>query len=533
MAGAKSGGWTDERSAAGKRNPWAIVGVISIATFMEVLDTSIANVSLTNIAGGLSVSLDQSTWILTSYLVSNAIVIPISGWLSDVIGRKRYYMISVALFTAASLLCGLAPNIDVLLIARVLQGIGGGGLAPSEQSILADTFSPGQRGKAFAAYGIVVVVGPVLGPTLGGYITDNISWHWIFLINVPVGIASLALVQTFVTEPEVLKRERKQKLAKGLKVDWVGFLLVAIGLGCLSLTLDRGEREDWFASSFILTTTALSVTALVALVFWEFNQKEPIVNLKLLRSRNFSIALFVMLTTGLILFGTTQLIPQLLQQVLGYSATDAGLALTAGGVVTIMAMPLVGTLAGRIDTRFLLFPALCVTAASLYHLSHLNAEISFADAAWARAFQALALPFLFVPINTVAFVGLPADQTNQGSALLNVARNLGGTFGISWAQTIIAQRQQVHQSQLVEGLNPLNPEYSLGLGRIGDLVGTATDSTMTQLGILYGQVQKQASVLAFLDTFHVLMIFVICVAPLTLLLRPPKPGESSGEGGAA
>ncbi len=523
-AAAAAGGWTDERSAAGNRNPWTIVSVISIATFMEVLDTSIANVSLTNIAGGLSVSFDQSTWILTSYLVANAIVIPISGWLSDVIGRKRYYMMSVALFTAASLLCGLAPNIDVLLLARVLQGIGGGGLAPSEQSILADTFPPRQRGKAFAAYAIVVVVGPVLGPTLGGYITDHISWHWIFLINVPVGILSLTLVQTFVAEPEILERERKAKLAKGLSVDWVGFLLVAIGLGCLSLTLDRGEREDWFGSSFIITTTALSVSALVALVFWELSRKDPIVNIRLMGNRNFSIALFVMLTTGLILFGTTQLIPQLLQEVLGYTATDAGLALTAGGVVTIMVMPIVGSLAGRIDTRLLLFPALCVTAAALYHLSQLNAEISFTDAALARAFQAVALPFLFVPINTVAFVGLPANQTNQGSALLNVARNLGGTFGISWAQTIIAQRQQFHQARMVEQLNPLNPEYDLGLGRIGDLVGTATDSSMTQLGILYSQVQKQASMLAFLDTFHILMIFVICVAPLTLLLRPPKPG---------
>ncbi|QXQ07148.1 DHA2 family efflux MFS transporter permease subunit [Sphingosinicellaceae bacterium] len=532
MASAAAGGWTDERSAAGDRNPWAIVAVISIATFMEVLDTSIANVSLTNIAGGLSVSLDQATWVLTSYLVSNAIVIPISGWLSDVIGRKRYYMLSVALFTAASLLCGLAPNIQVLVIARILQGIGGGGLAPSEQSILADTFPPAKRGQAFAAYAIVVVVGPVLGPTLGGYITDNISWHWIFLINVPIGIGSLLLVNTFVCEPEALKKERAAKLKSGLSVDWVGFLLIAIGLGCLEVTLDRGEREDWFDSNFILVTAALSATALIALVVWELNRKDPIVNLRLMGNRNFSIALFVMLTTGLILFGTTQLIPQLLQEVLGYSATDAGLAMTVGGIVTIVVMPLVGVLTGKVDTRLLLFPALVVTALALWNLSHFNADISFWDAAQGRLFQAVALPFLFVPINTVAFVGLPKNQTNQASALLNVARNLGGTFGISWAQTLLAQRGQVQQSRIVEGLSPLNPNYNEGLGNIAGLVGQATDANMTQLGILYSQVQKQAQTLAFLDTFHALMIFVIIVAPLTLFLRPPKPGEGGGEGGA-
>ena len=355
---AEEGGWTDARSAAGEHNPWMIVSVISLATFMEVLDTSIANVSLSHIAGGLSASQDEAAWVLTSYLVSNAIVIPVSGWLSEVIGRKRFYMMSVFLFTASSLMCGLAPSLPILILARILQGIGGGGLAPSEQSILADTFPPSKRGQAFAAYGVVVVVAPVLGPTLGGWITDNFSWHWIFLINVPIGIASLLLVNHFLCEPKILEQERRKKLQGGLKVDYIGFALVAIGLGCLELTLDRGERDDWFSSPFIVTTAILSVLGLVGLVFWELRQKEPIVDIRMLGNRNFAITMLFMLTTGFVLFGTITLMPQMLQQVFGYTATNAGLALTTGGFATLVMMPVVGQLAGRVDTRLLLIPAL-------------------------------------------------------------------------------------------------------------------------------------------------------------------------------
>ena len=515
-------GWTDARSAAGKRNPWLIVGVISLATFMEVLDTSIANVSLNHIAGSLSASQDEVTWVLTSYFVSNAVIIPISGWLSDVIGRKRYYMISVALFTLSSLLCGFAPNLGMLVFARVLQGIGGGGLAPSEQSFLADTFPPEKRGQAFAAYAIVVVVGPVLGPTLGGYITDNASWHWIFLINVPVGIVSLLLVNTFVCEPKLLVEERRKKLEGGLQVDYIGFALVALGLGCLEMTLDRGERLDWFDSPFIIATALTAVLSIGALIVWELQHKDPIVNLRLFGSRNFSITILFMTTTGVILFGTTQLIPQMLQQVLAYTATDAGLALTTGGIATVVVMPLVGVLTGKVDTRLLLFPALIVQALALWNLAHLNMFISFGDAAQARLFQAVALPFLFVPINAVAYVGLKPNQTNQASALLNVSRNLGGTFGISVAQTMLQTRQQFHQSQLVEGLNPLNPSYTEGLGRFGDALGGATGDMAASMGALYNEVQQQAAMLSYIDVFHAFMVFVFAIAPLAFFLRPAK-----------
>ena len=548
-AAATDGNWSDDRSAAGKRNAWLIVGIISIATFMEVLDSSIANVALQHIAGSLSVSVDEATWVVTSYLVANAIVIPISGWLASVVGRKRYYMISVALFAISSLMCGLSPNLAFLIAARIFQGIGGGGLAPSEQSILADTFPPSKRGQAFAAYGVVVVVGPILGPTLGGYITDNISWHWIFLINVPIGLISLLLTHFFVCEPKILEKERKERLKGGLNLDYIGFALIALGLGCLEVTLDRGERDDWFSSSFITTNAILAGSSLVLLIFWELCHKNPMVNLRLFANRNFSICCLFMMTAGLIIFGSTQLIPQMLQQVQGYTATEAGLALTSGGVVALLAMPLVGFLSGKVDVRALLFPALVVQGIALWYLSRLSPDLAFSDAARGRLFQSLALPFLFVPVNAAAYVGINPKRTNEASALLNVARNLGGTIGISPAQSFLQNQEQVHQSQMVEGLNPLNPSYNQGIGLITQqIAGRAHDlgqvaasqmgvpygqqatasgqGMMTASGVLYQQVQNQAAMLSYIDVFHVFMIVVLMIAPLALVLRPAKPGAA-------
>jgi len=524
VASAAAHQWNGDRSAAGAYSPWLIVALISIPTFMEVLDTSIANVSLDHIAGGLSITTDQATWVLTSYLVANAIIIPISGWLSDAIGRKRYFLISIALFTLSSLMCGMAPNLSTLVIARVLQGIGGGGLAPVEQSMLADTFPPAQRGMAFAAFAIVVVVGPVLGPTLGGYITEVASWHWVFLINVPVGIAAFFLVEIFVDEPERVKQDRAEKLSGGLRIDYIGVTLVALGLGFFELTLDRGLREDWFSSGFIVATATISASSLIALVFWELNHKDPVIDLRLLKNRNFSLTLLVMGITGLILFGTTQLIPQMLQQVLGYSSFQAGLALTAGGVATLVAVPFAGRLTGKVDPRLLLIPALLVQAAALWNMTHLSADIGFHDAAIARLYQAMALPFLFVPINAVAYVGLAQNKTAQASSLLNVARNLGGTIGISSAQTMFASALQRNQAGLVEKLSPLDANYNDWIGKASGALGGDQNTT---LAVLYSQVQRQAAMLSFIDVFNSLMIVVLVVTPLVLLMRPPKGG---GEG---
>ena len=526
------GAWDASHSAAGKLNPWLLVAIISIPTFMEVLDTSIANVSLEYIAGGLAITNDQATWVLTSYLVANAVVIPLSGWLSDAIGRKRYFMISIALFTVSSFLCGIAPNLSFLVIARIFQGIGGGGLAPVEQSMLADTFPPEKRGIAFAAFAIVVVVGPVLGPSLGGYITEYSSWHWVFLINVPVGMLALFLVATFVDEPDAVVKDREKKLKGGLSIDWLGVALVFLGLGFLEIVADRGEREDWFSSPLVVSSAIISAVSLIALVIWETNTDDPIVNLKLLKSRNFSMTLVVMMITGLILFGSTQLIPQMLQQVLGYSALDAGLALTLGGIGTLIAVPIAGQLTGKIDVRIILITALLVQAAALWNLSHFDAGISFRDAAIGRLYQAIALPFLFVPINAVAYIGLPRSATGQASALLNVARNLGGTLGISSAQTLLAHQQQIHQSRLVEGLSPLNPNYNEWVAQAQGVGAQAGgDSQMTAMGILYSTVQQQASMEAFISVFHSLMWLVLIVTPVVLLMRSATGKQAGGGGG--
>lgn len=532
MAGDKGdpdAGWSSARSAAGRHNPWLIVIVISLATFMEVLDTAIANVSLTHIAGSLAVSPDEATWVLTSYLVSNAVIVPISGWLSDVVGRKRFYMISVFLFTVSSLMCGLAPSLAILIFARIFQGIGGGGLAPSEQSFLADTFPPSKRGMAFAAYGVVVVVAPVLGPSLGGTITDNISWHWIFLINVPVGIISLILVHFLVDEPEALERDRRRKLKGGLKVDGIGFALVALGLGCFEMTMDRGQRDDWFGSSFITTTAIVAAISLVTLVIWELWHRDPIVDLRLFAHRNFTICFAMMLTFGAILFGSTQLIPQMMQQVFGYTATEAGLVITIGGIGALVAMPLTGLLTGRVQTRILLGVAFIVQAYALWNLSGFETGVPFGHAAMARFYQAVALPFLFVPITAQSYAGLEPQQYGQASAILNVARNLGGSIGISSAQALLEQREQFHQSRLVEGLNPLNPVYVDGLGQIGRTISGGpliSDADTSRLANLYALVEKQAAMLSYIDVFHTLMIIVFIVIPFAILLKPTR-----GQGG--
>ncbi len=502
------------------------MAVISIATFMTVLDTSIVNVSLVHIAGGLAADYDEATWVSTTFLVAQAIVIPASGWLANVIGRKRYYMISVGLFTIASFACGIAPNLSLLILARIIQGAAGGGLAAVEQSMLVDTFPPDKRGMAFAAYGVVVVVGPIVGPILGGVITDNSSWRWCFLINVPVGALSLTLVNFLVNEPAVLIRERKALHARGLNFDIVGFVLVGLFLGCLEVTLDRGQTDDWFSSPTITTTAIIAALSLILFIPWELTRNEPLIPISMFGRRNFGVSSILLLVTGVLIFGTTLFIPQLLQQVLGYTATDAGLALTAGGAATILVMPLTGILSSRVDSRILIAGAFLVEGFAMWHMTHLDVEMSFGAAASARMFQAIGIPFLFVPITNVAYIGLKPSESNQASALMNVARNLGGTIGISTVQTMLAQREQFHQARLVEHLNPLNPNYVQGLGKIThDLSGVGAGAPMAGLGKLYAAVQQQAAMLSYIDVFQVLMIAVFACIPLLLLMKGPDANQ--------
>jgi DHA2 family multidrug resistance protein len=531
----QGGGWTPARSVAGKRNPWSIVAVISIATFMTVLDSSIANVALNHIAGSLAVSYDEATWVTTSFLVATAIIIPISGWLATVIGRKRYYMMSVALFSGASFLCGIAPNLTFLIFARILQGIAGGGLAPVEQSMLVDTFPPAKRALAFAAYGVVVIAGPVLGPVIGGFITDNYSWHWCFLINVPVGCLSLFLVHLFVDEPAALKKDRQAHLKGGLKVDFVGFALVGLFLGLLEVTLDRGQREDWFSSPFITTCAVVSGLALIAAIPWELSRKDPIVPIAMFGRRNFGIASIFLLITGMIIFGTTQFVPQLLQQVLGYTATDAGLAMTAGGLATVFMLPVSGILSNKVDPRYLIGFSFMIQGLAMWNMSHLDTQLSFGSIAFARMFQSVGLPFLFVPITNIAYVGLRPEESNQASALMNVARNLGGTIGISSVQTLLAQRSQFHQSRMVETLNPLNPNYANGLAQLTQTMAShgvaKAQAGQAAAAVLYRSMSQQAQMLSYIEVFRILMIVVFAAIPLLLLMQGKKPGQGQGAGG--
>ncbi|RZN11744.1 EmrB/QacA family drug resistance transporter [Bradyrhizobium genosp. SA-3] len=523
QGGASAGGWSPERSAAGGHNPYLIAFVVSIATFMEVLDTTIANVALRHIAGGLAVGIDESTYVITSYLVANAVVLSISGWLSTVIGRKRFYMMCVATFSIASLLCGFAWNLQSLVLFRIFQGLGGGGMATSEQAILADSFPPHKRGQAFAIYGVAVVVAPVIGPTLGGWITDTYTWHWVFLINVPMGLLSLFLVGTLVKEPSGAEEEREKLLSKGLRVDYVGFVLVAIGLGSLEFVLDEGQRNDWFGSNMIVVFAVLAAVSLLALIPWELTREEPIVDLRLLGRRQFGACFLVMLGTGAVLISTTQLLPQLLQTELNYTAMLAGLALSPGGVATLVLMPVVGRLVGIVQPKYLIMFGAAIAAFSMWHLTGLTGDITYGYAALSRIFLALGLPFLFLPVTTASYDGIPPDKTNQASALINVARNIGGSMGVALAQTILAQRQQFHQSRLIEHAAPSDLGYQQtieAMTRYFQAQGSNASDAASQAVAWVGKtLQQQVDLLAYIDVFWMLAIVAVLMIPTAAVLR--------------
>ncbi len=517
------------RSPAGPHNPWLIAVVVSLATFMEVLDTSIANVSLRHIAGNLSVSYDESTWVLTSYLVANAIVLPISGWLAAVLGRKRFYLGCVALFTASSFCCGLAPSLAWLVVFRVIQGLGGGGLAPSSLSMLRDSFPDEKTGMVYALYGVVVVAAPALGPTLGGYLTDAYSWHWVFLINVPVGIIAFTLSGVLLVEPEIERHEREARWARGLKVDYAGFLLVAVGLGALQIVLDKGERDDWFNSMFIVVTSAIAVVALVSLLIRELTIDDPIVDLPLLKNRNFLAANLVRFGTFVALLGTTQLIPQLVQTQLGYTAMQAGLVITPGAFVVIGMMPMVGTAVNKMQPRYMIAAGLALEALALFHMSGFNTEMGFWHIAWARCFQAAGLGLLIVPITSVAYIGIPGNKSNNASALINLSRNIGGSFGIALAQTWLARRTQFHESRLGSHLTPENLQLREALAHATDRF-VASGSSVVEgqhqaLAAIYGRLLGQSRMLAFNDVFFVMALGCLLTLPLVLLLKRARPGQ--------
>jgi MFS transporter, DHA2 family, multidrug resistance protein len=507
-------------------NPWLIALTVTLASFMEVLDTSIANVALPHIAGGMSASEDEATWVLTSYLVSNAIILPLSGWFSLLLGRKRFYMTCVAMFTLSSFLCGIAPTLGLLVFFRVLQGVGGGGLQPSEQAILADTFLPRQRGMAFAIYGVAVVTAPAIGPTLGGWITDNFTWRWIFFINIPVGILSLFLTSFMLDDPPYFVKERAEKREARLRVDYWGIIFVALGLGFLQIVLDKGERDDWWASSFIRTCSLISAAGLILALYWEFRQKDPVVDLSLLKNRNFGISAFLMFMVGVVLLGSTVLIPQYLQLVMGYSATQAGLVISPGGLLVMCLLPFVGLLLSKVEARWLIGLGLAITSLALIHMTNFDVYMDFKYAVWARCFQATGLAFLFVPINTAAYAFVPPTKNNAASGLINLARNVGGSLGISLVTTILARRAQFHQVRLTEHTTLFNPRFNQAVNSATHVFGPGKSGN-GPYALIMRTLQQQADTLSYIDCFWLLGLTFAALVPLVFMMKRTKPGRTA------
>ena len=508
-------------------NPWVIAILVALASFMEVLDTTIANVALPYIAGGMGVSEDEASWVVTTYLVSNAIILTASSFLARKLGRKTFFLIALGLFTLSSLLCGFAPNLNVLMLFRILQGLGGGGMVPVAQSILADAFPPAKRGQAFAVFGVAVVVAPVVGPTLGGWLSDNASWHWCFLINAPVGAIAMALIALVLRESATARAEVRAQ-QQGVRFDTIGFMLIATFLGALEMVLDRGLEDDWFASSFIVTFTVISALAFVLMIPWGLTRANPIIDLRMVATRQFGACFLVMLATGAILLATTQFLPLLVQQDFGYTATWAGLVLSPGGVVTMVMMFVVGRLAARVQPKYLIIVGAIIIALSMYGMTNVYGDLGFWFMARSRMLLGVGLPLIFVPIMAASYDGIPPSKTDQASALINAARNTGGSIGVSIVSNVLTHREQFHQNRLIEQVVPSSNSYQDTLQQItnyfsaqGSSLAQAHDQAVQWIG---AQVQAQASFLSYMDAFWVLMLIAFAAVPLALTLRNIKLG---------
>jgi DHA2 family multidrug resistance protein len=517
----------DAPVAAGGVNPWLIAILVALASFMEVLDTTIANVALPYIAGGMGVSVDEASWVVTTYLVANAIILTASSYLARRFGRKPFFLICLSLFTVSSLLCGFAPNLNALLMCRVLQGVAGGGMVPVAQSILADSFPPAKRAQAFAVFGIAVVVAPVVGPTLGGWISDNISWKWCFLINVPVGAFATAAIAMVLPGPAA-GAQRQPQPQKRIGFDVVGFVLIATFLGALEIVLDRGLEDDWFGSSFIVTSAAICALAFALMIPWELNHPNPAVDLRMIATRQFGACFVVMALTGAILLATTQFLPQLVQGNFGYTATWAGLVLSPGGAVTLATMLVVGRIAGKIQPKYLIIAGATIIAISMYGMTNVYSDLDFWFIARLRMLTGVGLPLIFVPIMAASFDGIDRSKTDQASAMINAARNTGSSIGVAIVSNVLAHREQFHQSRLVEQVMPSSTGYQTTLQQAtnyffasGGSLAQAHDQAIQWIG---AQVGAQASFLAYMDAFWVLMLLSLSAIPLALSLRKVKLG---------
>ena len=514
-----------------RANPWLIAATVALAAFMEVLDTSIANVALPHIAGSLGASTDEGTWVLTSYLVSNAIVLPLGGWASSVLGRRNFFVFCIIVFTVSSFLCGAALSLPMLLLFRILQGAGGGGLQPMAQAIMADSFEPQKRGQAFALYGLVAVLAPSIGPTLGGFITDNFSWRLIFFINIPVGILAFFLVTRLVEDPPWIKPDRSRLM----NMDYLGLGFLTVAMGGMQIMLDKGEENDWFSSGFIRFFAFLFVAGMIGLVWWEWRRKDPLINLKVFRFKNFAICCFLMALVGGVLNANTVLQPQFMQQLLGWTATTAGLALTAGGFTLVFVMPMAGIATSKISARTLTvigFILFMITFRIAAEVTTLN--MTFAQASWLRVVQMLPLPFCFISITTAAYVGMPKEDSNQVAGLINFARNIGGSILIAVTNAQVTNRTLWHQQHLQNAMNPASIGYQQHVNALSGFFGSSfggPNGSAMALASIYNQLNLQAATQGYQDVYMELSYMSIGLVVLAFLLSKNKPGQAPASGG--
>ena len=512
----------EERTWHPSHNPWLIAVAVMAATFMEILDTSVANVALPHIAGNLSATTEESTWVLTSYLVSNAIVLPITGWLGLYFGRRRLLILCIALFTVASVLCGMAPDLGFLIVARIVQGIGGGALVPISQAVLLESFPPEKRGLAMATFGMGVVVAPILGPTLGGWITDNYSWRWIFYINVPVGVFAALMVQAFVEDPPYIQH------AKIERVDFTGFFLLATWLGTLQIILDKGQQEDWFSSEWIRWFATISVICFLAFLVRELRTGHPIVDLRIFANRNYAAGVLLMTTLGAVLYGTTAALPIFLQTLMGYPALQSGLALSPRGIGAFVTTSLVGRLVGRVRNRILIATGFCLLAISSFWLGHINLEIGLWNVIWPSVLNGVAISFIFVPLTTTTMGHLRQEQMGNATGIYNLMRNLGGSLGIAMVGTLLVRRAQVHQALMIAHVTPFDPAYLERLAAAQSVLEPVPVLAQLQAQqLVLNVVQDQARLWAFVEDFRLFGLACLACLPLVLLFKRVRGGRAT------
>ena len=501
-----------------KVNKWIIALSVVLPTLLEVIDTSVVNVSLGHIRGSLSAGLDESTWTITAYLVSNAIVIPLTGWLSRLFGRKRYLLASIAIFTASSFLCGAAKTLNALVLFRIIQGIGGGGLQPLSQSILLETFPPKEHGMAMAMFGIGIMFGPIIGPVLGGWITDNWSWNWIFYINIPIGVLSIIMVPLFIKDPDYLLQKVKKK------VDYWGLALIVVGIGALQIVLDKGEREDWFSSAFIVRLSVIAVVSLIAFVIVELNKKHPILELREFKNVVFASATVIQCFVFFVLYASITILPMFCQQLMGYDALLAGMVLAPGGLATLFVMPITGILmTKKVNPKNILFLGLIINAYAMYTMMKFNLYIDYDSIVWSRIILGVGMAMIFIPLNSMAFATIPKEEMGNATSIFSLLRNIAGSVGIAFMTTTLAQRSQFHQARLSERLQPFDPKYQMAMHKAMAVmkVKTGGASATAANGMIYGQFMKESYLLSYNDAFYFSMVIMICILPIVFFLKRP------------